>query len=329
MYDRLVACEFYRQSRMHTPLIARSHLPLWIPVTLVAAFFQVWRTALQAQLRRDLSAGAASFARYLYAVPLDAVLLVLVSLWLPSPLPVPTPRFVLLCFAGGLAQITGTLLLIRSFGLRNFVVGTTYAKTEAAQLVLVSVVVFGVHLPALAVAGILVAVAGVLSLSLAGQRLRALDLLRASVQPAALSGLGAGFAFAITALALRAASLQLPAATPLVFRGLLLLLVTNVLQTLTQGAYMAAWHRASLRDCRLAWRRAAPIGILSALGSWAWFTGFSLTHVALVRGLGQIEIAFAFLFGHRFLKESMRWGEVLSVMIVVSGVLMILLASTG
>lgn len=65
------------------------------------------------------------------------------------------------------------------------------------------------------------------------------------------------------------------------------------------------------------------------LGSWAWFTGFSLTHVALVRGLGQIEIVFACLFGHHFLEESMRWWEVLSVMVVVSGVLMILLASTG
>lgn len=303
-------------------------MPTWIPVTIAAAFFQVWRTALQARLRTALSATGAAYVRYLYALPLDTVLLLVAWAGVRAPFPALAPRVLGLCLIGGVGQIIGTILLIQAFGRRNFVVGTAYAKTEAAQLVLFSVVVLGVHLPALAIAGILTAVVGVLSLSFVGHD-RVQGLLRASLQPAALLGLGAGTAFAITALALRRASLLMPAATPVLFKGLLLLLVTNTLQTLIQGAYMAVSQPATLRQCLSAWRRAAPVGVLSALGSWGWFTGFCLTHAALVRGLGQIEIVFTFLFGHHLLKERVRLGEVLSVVVVVLGVTLIAVSGHG
>lgn len=295
-------------------------LPLWIPITLSAAVFQVWRTALQARLRGTLSAGGAGFVRYLYALPLDAVMLTLVIAWLGAQVPHLSWRFVALCLMGGVAQIFGTILLITAFGLRNFVVGTAYAKTEAAQLVLISVLVFGVRLPALSMAGIFVAVAGVLLLSLIGQKVTVRGFIRASLQPAALCGLGAGLAFAMTALALRAATLDLGAGTTVAVKATLVLLITNLGQTLLQGGYMALVTPGELRDCFRLWRRATPIGILSALGSGCWFAGFALTHVALVRGLGQVEILFTLLIGHFYLKERVRRGEVIGLGLVTLGV---------
>jgi drug/metabolite transporter (DMT)-like permease len=298
-------------------------IPAWIPVTIAAAVFQVWRTALQARLRESLSASGAGFVRYLYALPLDALMLGLALWWLHTGLPALSTEFVLLCLLGGLSQIIGTVLLITAFGLRNFVVGTAYAKTEAAQLVVISVAVFGVSLPPLAVTGILLAVVGVLLLSFSGRNMTAHQLLAASLQPAAVCGLGAGLSFALTALALRQASLSLSETVPVMLKALLVLLVTNVLQTLAQGGYMAWRQRAQLRGCLQAWRRAAPVGALSALGSAGWFAGFAMTQVALVRGLGQIEILFTFLVGHFFLRERVRRGEVMALMLVALGVVMI------
>jgi drug/metabolite transporter (DMT)-like permease len=295
----------------------------WIPVTIAAAVFQVLRTALQAKLRGTLSAGAAGFVRYSYALPVDAAMLGLALLLLNAPLPALSPRFLAECLAGGIFQIFGTVLLILAFGYRNFVVGTAYAKTEAAQLVIVSVVLLGVHLPALAIAGIIIAVCGVLFLSLAGQRLTARDLARASVQPAALCGLAAGFCFACTALLLRRASLTLPAVTPVLLKALLTLCITNALQTLVQGGYMAIRTPAELRHTFILWRRASWIGLTSALGSACWFAAFALTQVALVRGFGQIEIIFTIAAGHFFLKEHTRPGEVLGLALVVLGVILI------
>jgi hypothetical protein len=52
-------------------------VPAWIPTTVAAAVFQVWRTALQSRLRESLTAGGAGFVRYLYALPLDLAMLLL------------------------------------------------------------------------------------------------------------------------------------------------------------------------------------------------------------------------------------------------------------
>ncbi len=39
-------------------------MPLWIPITVSAALFQCWRTAMQQKLRNLLSVNGAGFVRY-------------------------------------------------------------------------------------------------------------------------------------------------------------------------------------------------------------------------------------------------------------------------
>ena len=51
-------------------------MPLWIPITVSAALFQCWRTAMQQKLRHLLSVNGAGFVRYLYGAPTALVLLV-------------------------------------------------------------------------------------------------------------------------------------------------------------------------------------------------------------------------------------------------------------
>ncbi|MHB1230635.1 MAG: EamA family transporter [Halothiobacillus sp.] len=301
-------------------------IPAWIPITITAALFQAGRTALQANLRHELTASGAAFVRYFYALPLDVLMLAVAAWWLQVSWPQLSVKFVLFCLAGGVAQIFGTFFLISAFGHRNYLVGTAYAKTEAVQLVLISVFVFGIALPQWAIVGAVVAMAGVLWLAIPVEKFTLLGWLKVSVQPAALFGLGAGLAFALTALALREASLTLDADIPVFVKALLVLLVTNSVQVLVQGSYMAGFQRTALRQCLVAWRRALPVGVLSALGSAAWFTGFALTQVALVRGLGQIEVLFTLLFGHFYLKERFAKNEVLAFFLVAVGVVLIALA---
>ncbi|WP_407275121.1 EamA family transporter [Halothiobacillus sp. DCM-1] len=307
-------------------------LPAWIPVTIAAALFQAWRTAIQARLRHELSASGAAFVRYFYALPLDVLMLAIAWWWFSVQghgvgiEPKWSVAFLLYCLAGGVAQIFGTLFLILAFGHRNYLVGTAYAKTEAVQLVLLSVLVFGIALPGWAVLGVLVSMVGVLWLSLPVEKFTLIGWLKLSIQPAALYGLGAGFAFALTALALREASLTLDDQTPVLLKALLVLLITNALQVGVQGSYMAGFARQDLRQCLIAWRRALPVGMLSAIGSAAWFTGFSLTQVALVRGLGQVEVLFTLLFSHFYLHERFTRREVLALGLVAAGVVMIALS---
>lgn len=301
-------------------------MPLWILVTFAAALFQCWRTALQQKLRHLLSVNGAGFVRFLYGAP-TALVLLLVALGVTGlPLPVPNWGFLATCIAGGLAQILATNLLIMAFGFRNFAVGTAYSKTDAVQSAIVALIVLHEVLRPLAWAGIALGLCGVMTLSLAGRGLRPRELLAATVQPAALCGLGAGFLFAMTTVFIKLANQSLSGPS-LVVRALLVLVVTNTLQTLMQGGWLAWREPQELRKAFTTWRSSAWAGTLSAAGSACWFTAFAMADVALVRSIGQVEIVFTLLFSRFYLKETLRPGDVAGLALVVGGVLLIVSGS--
>jgi drug/metabolite transporter (DMT)-like permease len=297
----------------------------WIPITVAAALFQCWRTALQQKLRHLLSVNGAGFVRFLYGAP-TALLLFLAALAATgAPAPAPNLPFVLACIAGGLTQILGTNLLIMAFGYRNFAVGTAYAKTEAAQSAVIALIVLHEVLRPLSWLGIGLGLCGVLTLSLAGRDLKPRDILAATLQPAALCGLGAGFLFALTTVFIKLANQALTGPS-LVVKALFALVVTNTLQTLMQGGWLLWREPAELRKAFTTWRSSAWAGTLSACGSACWFTAFAMTNVALVRSVGQVEIVFTLLFSKFYLKEQLKPGDVAGLVLVVGGVLLIVLA---
>jgi len=301
-------------------------LPLWVLITVVAALFQTWRTALQQRLRGTLSLNGAAVVRYLYGVPFG--LLILGSYWLimGGSFGPPTAYFFLLCALAGITQIFGTNLLISSFGPRGFAVGTAYAKTEAVQASFIAVIILGEVLAALSWVGIGISVFGVMYLSLAGKGLRFPDILRATTQPAALRGIGAGFCFALTAICVRKANFELPGADP-VLKALFSVVVTNTMQTVMQGGWLVLREPREVLAVFRSWRSSVQVGALSAAGSCCWFIGFALAPVALVRAVGQVEIIFTLLFSRFFLREKLQRKDVVGALTVVSGVVLVLAGS--
>jgi drug/metabolite transporter (DMT)-like permease len=301
-------------------------MPLWIPVTVSAALFQCWRTAMQQKLRHLLSVNGAGFVRFLYGAPAALVLFVGSLSGTGLPVPAPNLAFMVHCAAGGLTQILATNLLIMSFGYRNFAVGTAYSKTETAQSAVVALIVLHEVLRPLSWIGICVGLTGVMTLSLAGRGMRAAELARATVQPAALAGLAAGFLFALTTVFIKLANQALTGPS-LFVRALFVLVVTNALQTVMQGGFLAWREPYELRKALTTWRSSAWVGTLSAMGSACWFTAFALAPVALVRSVGQVEIVFTLLFSRFYLNETLKPGDVAGLVLVVAGVLLIVLAS--
>jgi drug/metabolite transporter (DMT)-like permease len=302
-------------------------MPLWIPITVSAALFQCWRTAMQQKLRHLLSVNGAGFVRYLYGAPTALVLLIAALVITGMPLPTPNLRFVIYCIAGGLTQILATNLLIMAFGYRNFAVGTAYSKTETAQSAVVALIVLHEVLRPFAWVGISLGLSGVMTLSLAGRGMRPAELARATVQPAARAGLSAGFMFALTTVFIKLANRSLSGPS-LFVRALLSLVVMNTLQILMQGAFLAWREPDELRKAVATWRSSAMVGTLSALGSACWFTAFAMADVALVRSVGQVEIVFTLLFSRFYLKETLKSGDVAGLFLVVCGVLLIVVGSS-
>ncbi len=298
--------------------------PIWLPATAFAGCFQAWRTALQQRLRATLSVNAAGLARYLYGF---AVALVLLGSWLAIDLghvPALSPGFFAYAITGGTCQIIGTNFLIMAFGYRNFVVGAAYAKTGAVQGALFSAGLLHDVLSPLMWFGIAVGVIGVIIFSTGGRRLGPLAMLREAVQPAALCGLGAGLLFALASIFICAATRTL--ATPdLLLRALVALAVTVASQAILQGLYVAIREPAQLRAVAASLRNCRQVGILKAVGSAGWFTGFATTPVALVRTVGQVEVIFTLLVGRFYLRKALcRSAAAGSVLVAIGMVLAVI-----
>ena len=143
-------------------------MDLWIPITVLSAFCQNLRSALQKRLTERLSAEAAAYVRFCYALPFAALFVVLLAFPGGQHLPAPNAAWFANVLAGGFFQALGTVALIRSFGHRNFAASTAYSKTETVQTAAFGFVFLGDAVSPLALGGILVSLAGVMLLSLGG-----------------------------------------------------------------------------------------------------------------------------------------------------------------
>jgi len=301
---------------------------VWLPASLLAGLFQAWRTALQHRLRTELTVNGAGLVRYAYGAP---VAIVLAAGYLAArgiAWPPLDAAYLGWAAAAGLAQILATNLLIMAFGHRNFVVGTAFSKTEVVQAAIFAWLVLGERLAGLVVAGIVAGVAGVLALALGGRQLSPRDIASALGQPAALCGLGAGALFALTGVLVKRATLHL-AMSDLVAGALVTLVVVLVLQTAMLGTYVAVREPATWRRIGATWRTSGQVGLLAALGSACWFTGFATAPVALVRVVGQVEVLFTLGFSRLMLREATRPHEVLGLLLVTAGVVLALAGSLG
>ena len=288
---------------------------IWLPATLFAALLQSWRTAVQQRVRGQLSLNAAGLVRYLYGLPVGIALLATYLTVTGKGLPDIGSAFLPYTLAAGFAQIIGTNLLLMAFGYRNYVAGTAFAKTEAIQGAVLAMLLLGEHLTPLTWAGIAIGVAGVMVVSAAGARFRLADL----AQPAALCGLGAGLGFTLTSIWVKSATFDI-ATTDKVLAALLALVAVQAGQTLMQGSYVAWREGPEIAKVFATWRTSGQVGVLAALGSACWFTGFATAPVALVRAVGQIEVVFTFGFSHLYLKEPIHRHDVIGLILIALGV---------
>ena len=116
---------------------------MWIPITLAAATFQILRTSRQHQLRSALSVNGAGFVRYAYGFPLAIIIALVTFGVVGEPIPAIPARFWPIIAGAGVVQILGTVALLRTFDLRNFAIGTVYAKTEVILVANVSAIALG------------------------------------------------------------------------------------------------------------------------------------------------------------------------------------------
>ncbi len=298
-------------------------MPLWIPITIAAALCQNIRTTMQQKIRGLLSVDGANFVRYLYGAPLALGALAFLVWGTGRTIPSISGSFLLLVTIAGVAQIVATSLMIHSFSLRNFTVGTVYSKTETVFVALFATFIAGEPLAFGSWMGIFVCLGGVAILSVRGKLSDIRGVLADLTHKGAVYGILSGAVFAIAAGTIREASKLLPDGDFMI-RGITVLACMNTIQVVLMAAYLARRDRPQLGKVWHNWRSSIWVGIFSVLGSAGWALAVTLENAALVRAVGQIELVFTFVSSHLVLKERPSLGEWIGSILVVGGVVLIL-----
>jgi hypothetical protein len=96
----------------------------WVTLSVVAAFAQTLRFALQKRLKvAGFSNLATTLVRFVYSAPLVALGLWLYAKWSAQVVPTPDLTFWMWSIGGGTTQIFATICTVSLFSLRNFAVG--------------------------------------------------------------------------------------------------------------------------------------------------------------------------------------------------------------
>jgi len=301
-------------------------MPLWIPITIAAAFLQNLRSALQRQLARDLTATSATYVRFLFGLPIALLYVVALFLFFDTEFPTPPTAFYIYAAVGGIAQILGTILLVTLFTFRNFVVGTTYSKTETVLTAIFGIFILGETVGVEAGVGIFVSLIGVVTISVARTQLTPGTLLTSFISRTALMGMGSGAAFGIAAVCYRAGSLSLEMEGVLLPAALTLAVVLTI-QTVLMTGWLIWRDWASLVAALRNWPASLAIGVTGALGSIGWFTAMTLENAAYVRALGQIELVFTFAVSWIWFRERANGREITGALLIIAGLVVLVLGA--
>jgi len=295
---------------------------LWIPFALTAAFIQALRFMVQKQMAQaGLTAVGATWARFLYSLPLVWLALWALSAARGMSLPALEPGFWLWALVGGTSQILATVFTVMLFARRNFAVGITLRKSEVLLTVAVGWALLG-ETPGWAGFGAMVA-GSVAILMLSGTTTGRMRL----DGPSALLGLGAGLFFAFSGVGYRAATLAV-ATEDIVMRPLLALACVVTLQTLAMLAWFAFRDRAEIRATLAAWRPGLAVGLTSFGGSFCWFAAFALQSAAVVFALGQVEVLFSMVIGARVFSERLAPRETAGIALLIASVVVLVAVTT-
>ena len=299
-------------------------IEIWIPLTILAAFFQNLRSALQKHLRKELSVAGASYVRFAFAFPFAILYCWGLNKFGNHPLPSTNNLFFIYCFLGGATQITFTFLLIYLFSFQSFSVGTIYSKTEIVQVALLSIIILGDKIDGAAAFAIALTVIGVVILSASKSKITLGTIFFALFKRTTLVGLLCGAFLGASSVFYRAASLSLNDGE-IMMRAAFSLAVSISMQTIIMGAYLKLREPIQLSAIIRNWRPGLAVGLAGALGSICWFTAFTVQNAAYVRALGQIELIFTFVASIVFFKEKTSLLEVTGIVLILTAILILLL----
>lgn len=301
---------------------------MWVEIALLAGCLQTARNAFARSLAGKISPALNSWSRFAFNFPLLFPLLCFL-VWLYG-WPQLSLSFFAYCAATAVTQILGNIALIAAFNHANFAQSIILHKLEVAFTAVIGVLLFAETPSPLGWVGISVCSAGVLVMNLGRehgpegwQRAFHFDL-------GALLALACALFLVFASFMLKAANSQFVALNPWVgidrfVAAAHVLFHTVWIEVVILTVSLLASRPQEFRLVPVHWRRMALIGATGFGGSLCWFWSYSLTLVAYVKAVGQIEAVLAIGLALLVWREREIVRQLPGVALVMVGIVVVLL----
>lgn len=299
---------------------------LWVFLSLAAGLFQSARNGLARSLSGTISPVLNSWSRFAFNLPFSCLLVV--TLVAVNGLPTVSPLYYLFCVGTGVCQLLGNVALIAAFRHTNFAQAIVFHKLEVVFTAFIGALVFS-ELPTVnGWAGIFLCAVGVIliQLALVSDRRKVFHFDRGSVL-----AVFAGLMLVLASFSLKEANGVLAEINPRVGAGRFevaghTLFNVTWIEVVILTTWLWSRSPGELSLAKIHWRRMLLIGLTGFLGSLGWFWAFSLTLVAYVKALGQVEAIAAVLYSLLIFKEREVLRQLPGMALVIIGIVLVLLS---
>jgi drug/metabolite transporter (DMT)-like permease len=294
---------------------------LWVPFTLMAAFAQVLRNAVQSRLTGRIGTIGGTQVRFVYGLPFAALLLAAYVALTSPPIPAIPAEALAWSFVGSVVQIVATALMLVVMAKRDFGVAYAYIKTEPVTVALLGFVLIGDRLPWMGWLAVMIVTIGVVLASLrTGDKAAKLTEWKPLVV-----GVASGALFGLTAICFRA-SIDLVPEGGFMVRSLTMLVVSLAIQSATLAVWFVVKDASGFFGSLREWRLSVLAGVLGAIASAGWFIAFSLTIAANVRTLALIEMPVVAVLSRYVSGRWLTAREWVGFVLITIGVAILMLA---
>lgn len=305
---------------------------MWALIALAAACFQTARNAVARSLAGHISPALNSWSRFTFNLPFSTLLVVALIAWNGSART--SAVFFAYAAATAITQLLGNVALISAFNHANFAQSIILHKLEVLFTALIGAAFFSEVPTRLGWLGVVACAAGVLWMNL--RRESGPDGWRRAfhLDTGALLSLTCAILLVLASFALKGATTEFAFLNPRVGAGRFeaaahTLFHTTWIEVAILSAWLIAARPAEFRHVCVHWRRMTMIGLTGFCGSLCWFWAFSLTLVAYVKAVGQIEGVLAVLLAIYVWREAEVRRQLPGVALVTLGILLVLLGSVS
>jgi len=298
----------------------------WVVLAVAAALAQTTRNAVAQTISSTISPALNSWSRFTFCLPFAAATCAVVVA--REGLPTLPPSFFFYCACTAVTQLLGNVALVTAFRVGSFGESIVFHKLEVILTAIAGAIWFAELPSAIGASGILVCAVGVVVINLSRQ-------VESTHWTRAFRFGRAGSYALICAVLLVLASFALKAANTIVgTENAGVSVFESAVQTLFHTTWievvlLSGWigwrEPSSFRAVPSHWRRMLVIGSAGFTASLGWFWAFSLSLVAYVKAVGQIEALIAVALGIRLMGERELIRQLPGILLVVLGISFVLL----